>query len=63
MGSRLVRATAFAAHCPRWQRRTATGPAGLIPGAASAVILDRATADRLQAIRLHAGPPSSPVGP
>jgi predicted kinase len=60
--NRLVRATAFAAHCRRWQHRTATGPAGLIPGAASAVILDRATADRLQDIQLHTGPPSPPFG-
>lgn len=51
--NRLVRAATFAAHCRRWRRRTATDPAGLIPGATSAVVLDRITAEQLQAIHLH----------
>jgi hypothetical protein len=51
--NRLVRVAAFAAHCRRWQRRTATDPAGLIPGASSAVVLDRATAEQIQAIHLQ----------
>jgi GTPase SAR1 family protein len=50
---RLVRAAAFAAHCRRWQTRTATDPAGLIPDATSAVVLDRATAEQIQAIHLQ----------
>jgi AAA domain len=61
--NRLVRATAFAAHCRRWQRRTASGPAGLMPGAASAVVLDRASADRIQVIQLDSRPLTSPAGP
>jgi hypothetical protein len=55
--NRLVRAGAFAAHCRSWRRRTATDPAGLIPGAASAVVLDRTTADQLQAIHQHPATP------
>jgi hypothetical protein len=55
--NRLVRAGAFAAHCRSWRRRTAADPAGLIPGAASAVVLDRTTADQLQAIHQHPATP------
>jgi hypothetical protein len=41
-----------------WRRRTATDPGGLIPGATSAVVLDRTTADQLQAIHQQPATPA-----
>lgn len=53
---RRVSARAFATHCRRWRQQLETGPPGLVTGAASAVLLDRAAAERLRAIRFTASP-------
>lgn len=47
---RVVRRRTFEMHCRRWQRRTASGPTGLIAGAKSAVIISRSAAEHLRAI-------------
>jgi hypothetical protein len=57
--NRLARAATFAAHCRSWRHQTATDPAGLIPGAISAVVLDRTTTEQLQAIHQHPATTSS----
>lgn len=53
---RPVTARAFATHCRRWRQLTATDSTGLLAGAVSAVRLDRASANRLRAIRFTASP-------
>lgn len=60
---RPVNARAFATHCRRWRQQTATDSSGLLAGSGSAVLLDRASASRLRAIRFTAGPLGHPGVP
>ncbi|MBG0829941.1 ATP-binding cassette domain-containing protein [Planomonospora sp. ID67723] len=48
---RVVTPGLFVRHCRRWQRLVTRARAGALPPMASATILDRSAADRLQAIR------------
>ncbi|PSK96408.1 AAA domain-containing protein [Murinocardiopsis flavida] len=62
---RMVTSRSFRTHGLRWRRlldRCADGPAAVLSGARSLVLLDRALARRVQRIRFGAGPdgPSDP---
>ncbi|RCV52650.1 AAA family ATPase [Marinitenerispora sediminis] len=56
---RMVTARSFRTHERRWRRLLAAsgrGPAAVVPGAASLLLLDRVRAGRLGGIRFHARP-------